>query len=72
MGDWLQVAWSLVYNTRYALLDAFKGHIRPSERQDSSVSTTTSYGLDGWGSILGRSKRFFSIPQHPLLVLGLT
>jgi hypothetical protein len=22
-------------------------------------------GLDGWGSITGTGKRFFSIPQHP-------
>jgi hypothetical protein len=23
------------------------------------------YGLDSWGSIPGRGKRFFSSPQHP-------
>jgi hypothetical protein len=31
---------------------------------DRSVSIGTAYGLDGWGSISGRGKRFFSTPQH--------
>jgi hypothetical protein len=33
--------------------------------RDSLVSITMGYGLDGWGSIPGRAKRFFSTPQHP-------
>jgi hypothetical protein len=32
---------------------------------DSSASVVTGYGLDGWGSIPGRGKRFFSTPQNP-------
>jgi hypothetical protein len=31
---------------------------------DSSVGIATDYGLDSWGSIPGRDKRFFSTPQH--------
>jgi hypothetical protein len=31
----------------------------------SSVGTAMGYGLNGWGSILDRGKRFFSIPQRP-------
>jgi hypothetical protein len=38
----------------------------PNERsRDSSVGTATGYGLDGWGSISSRGKRFFSTPQRP-------
>jgi hypothetical protein len=31
--------------------------------RDRSVSIVTGYGLDGWGSIPGRGKRFFSTPR---------
>jgi hypothetical protein len=31
----------------------------------SSVGIATSYDLDGWVSIPGRGKRFFSSPQQP-------
>jgi hypothetical protein len=34
------------------------------------VVITTGYGLDGLGSIPGRDKRYFYIPQHPYLLLG--
>jgi hypothetical protein len=30
----------------------------------SLVGIATVYGLDGWGSIRGRGKRFFTIPQR--------
>jgi hypothetical protein len=33
--------------------------------RDSSVGIPTGYGLDGWGSLPGRGKRFFSTPQSP-------
>jgi hypothetical protein len=33
--------------------------------RDSSVSITTGYGLDSWGSIPSMGKRFVSTPQHP-------
>jgi hypothetical protein len=32
---------------------------------DSSFVIVMGYGLDGWGSIPGRGKRFFSTPRHP-------
>jgi hypothetical protein len=32
---------------------------------DASVGIATGYGLDGWSSIPGRDKRFFSSPQRP-------
>jgi hypothetical protein len=31
----------------------------------SSVGIAIGHGLDGRGSVPGRSKRFFSSPQHP-------
>jgi hypothetical protein len=31
--------------------------------KNSSVSIVTGYGLDGWGSIPGRGKRFFYNPS---------
>jgi hypothetical protein len=40
--------------------------------QDGLLGTATGYGLDGRGSIPGRSKRFFSIPQRSDLALGPT
>jgi hypothetical protein len=33
--------------------------------RDSSVGIVTVHGLDGWGSILGTGKRFFSAPLSP-------
>jgi hypothetical protein len=33
--------------------------------RDSSVCIATSYGLDCWGSITGRGKKFFSTPRRP-------
>jgi hypothetical protein len=35
------------------------------KRRDSTVGTATGYALDGWGSISGRDKEFFCIPQGP-------
>jgi hypothetical protein len=35
-----------------------------SESWDSSADIATGYGLDGWGSIFGRVKRFFSSPRR--------
>jgi hypothetical protein len=35
------------------------------ESRDSSVGTGTGYEKEGRGSILGRGKRLFSIPQSP-------
>jgi hypothetical protein len=32
---------------------------------DISVGIAMGYELDGWASILGRGKRFFSTPQRP-------
>jgi hypothetical protein len=33
--------------------------------RDNSVGIAMGYGLDGWGSIPGRSKRFVFFPQPP-------
>jgi hypothetical protein len=32
---------------------------------DSSVSIAMGYGLDSWGLIPSKGKRFFSTSQHP-------
>jgi hypothetical protein len=37
---------------------------------DSSVSIATGYGLDIWGSIPARGKKFVSTPQNPELLWG--
>jgi hypothetical protein len=37
----------------------------------SSVGIATAYGLDGWGSIPGRGKRFFSTASKQALGLPL-
>jgi hypothetical protein len=35
------------------------------DSRDTSVDTPTGYELEGRGSILGRGKTLFSIPQRP-------
>jgi hypothetical protein len=46
----------------YAL---FKPHCIMAGEPDSSVGIKTSHGLDGWGLIPSRGKRYFSSPQCP-------
>jgi hypothetical protein len=36
-----------------------------NRNRDSSVGIATGYGLDSWGSIPSKGKRFFSILQRP-------
>jgi hypothetical protein len=38
--------------------------------QDRSVDIVKGYGLDSWGSIPSRGKRFFSFPQHAYWLWG--
>jgi hypothetical protein len=38
--------------------------------RDSSVGIATDFELDGQGSIAGRDKRLFSVPQRPNQILG--
>jgi hypothetical protein len=43
-----------------------------SRSRNISIGIATCYGLDGWGSILGKGKWYFSIPRRPDRFAGLS